>query len=95
MEEHAPSDFSQQSSRRPRRRHDISTVGSRLFDVATEIRALAYLFETQGIKAADISEEDMDEIGHGLGRMLHRFARQIRRIGRDTDGAVSRIVPHR
>ncbi len=58
------------------KKSDAQTI---LFDVATELRALAYLFETQGRKANQISELDMDHISHGIGRILKR---QIRRIWR-------------
>jgi hypothetical protein len=50
-----------------------------LFDVAAELRALAYLFETQGAKVNQISEIDMDQISHGLGRILKRQVRRLRR----------------
>jgi hypothetical protein len=50
-----------------------------LFDVAAELRALAYLFETQGTKANQIAEGDMDQISHGLGRILKHQVRRLRR----------------
>lgn len=60
-------------------------AGDSLLDIATELRALAYLFETQGIKANQISEMDMDLIGHGIGRILRRLTRQMRRIAQNLD----------
>jgi hypothetical protein len=51
-----------------------------LNDVSTEIRALAYLFETQGTKANQIAEYDMDEISHGFGLILKRQVRRLRRV---------------
>lgn len=56
-----------------------------LFGVATELRSLAYLFETQGTKATQIAESDMDEISHGMGRILKRLARKVRRVSRRLD----------
>ena len=63
----------------------IRTAHSRLFGLAAELRALAYLFETQGTKANQISELDMDEISHGLGRILKRLAAQVRQVSRAID----------
>jgi hypothetical protein len=57
----------------------LAHVQAILFDVSTELRALAYLFETQGPKATAFSEFDMDLISHGLGLMLKR---QVRRVVR-------------
>jgi hypothetical protein len=51
-----------------------------LFDVSTELRALAYLFETQGTKANQFAEHDMDQISHGLGLILKRQVRRLRRV---------------
>lgn len=58
----------------------LLTAQAILFDVSTELRALAYLFETQGTKANDIAEWDMDQISHGLGRILKRQVRRLRRV---------------
>jgi len=63
----------------------IRAAHSRLFDVAAELRALAYLFETQGTKANQIAELDMDEISHGLGRIFKRLAARVRRASRYLD----------
>jgi hypothetical protein len=71
-----------------RMRDDVRMTSQKLYDAATEIRALAYLLETQGQKANDISETDMDEIGHGMGRMLKRLARSVRRAARSLDDAL-------
>ena len=64
----------------------IRAAHAKLFDAAAELRALAYLFETQGMKANQIAELDMDSISHGLGRIFKRLARQIRRVSKDLDG---------
>lgn len=60
-------------------RDRLWTAQSILFDVSSELRALAYLFETQGAKANQIAELDMDQISHGLGRILKRQVRRIRK----------------
>ncbi len=58
----------------------LLTAQAILFDVSAELRALAYLFETQGTQANDIAEWDMDQISHGLGRILKRQVRRLRRV---------------
>lgn len=60
-------------------RDRLRTAQNILFDVSAELRALAYLFETQGTKANQISESDMDEISHGLARLIMRQVRRIHR----------------
>lgn len=60
-------------------RDGVCTAQSILFDVSTELRALAYLFETQGNKANQFAELDMDQISHGLGRILKRQVRRLRK----------------
>jgi len=57
-----------------------------LFDVSAELRALAYLFETQGTKANQIGESDMDEVSHGLGRLIKRQVRRLHRAHAALDG---------
>lgn len=64
----------------------LQAAQSKLYDVATELRALAYLFETQGTKASQIAEEDMDSISHGIGRILKRLVSKINRARRDLEG---------
>lgn len=49
---------------------DEESAESLLFETITELRALAYLFETQGPKVNEITEVEMDEISYGLGRLL-------------------------
>lgn len=50
-----------------------------VFEVAAELRALAYLFETQGTKANQIAEIDMDQISDGIGRILKHQVRRLHR----------------
>lgn len=60
-------------------RDRLHTAQDILFDVSAELRALAYLFETQGTKANQIAESDMDEISHGLARIIMRQVRRLHR----------------
>lgn len=66
-------------------RTQLRTTQGVLFDVCVELRALAYLFETQGTKANQISEDDMDEISHGLARIIMRQVRRIHRAHKSLD----------
>ena len=61
-------------------RDRLSDAQAILFDVSAELRALAYLFETQGTKANQFAELDMDQISDGLGRILKRQVRRLRRV---------------
>lgn len=74
-----------------RDREPVSAPGV-LRDVAAELRSMAYLFETQGVKANQIAEDDMDEISHGIGRILKRLAGRVRRVARDLDEEGCRIA---
>lgn len=60
-----------------REESDNDSTESLLYETITELRALAYLFETQGPKVNEIVEFEMDEISYGLGRLLRQ---QVERL---------------
>lgn len=61
------------------------SIQSRVFEASVELRALAHLFEAQGSGALEAAPLDMDEVCYGVGMLLNRLARKMRRAAIDLD----------